>query len=308
MTACNASLPAGKNTARGLDNTIKTYIDVNGNTNGLFITSTNVDNPVLLFISGGPGVPEVWLNEAYSDIYPNKIAEYDFDKEITLFSKCRLIYFIFPSENYQIYFTVCYWDYYGEGLSFSSDIHPEDITMERLAKDAHVVAEYLRNNNIECFYHFTEKKNIPSIKANGGLLSYKRAFDKGVKITHSKDMQSSRDIDSKLDLEDYARASFCKYLPKIEERKMAGHELVLLKISTEVAEFETTMFTDIEATHLPQNRGPLLEDLMKVNIKATQKDYCSSDDSDYLAYQAEVLIKGIIPLKYIKNIENPEIL
>lgn len=118
MTACNASLPAGKNTARGLDNTIKTYIDVNGNTNGLFITSTNVDNPVLLFISGGPGVPEVWLNEAYSDIYPNKIAEY---------------------------FTVCYWDYYGEGLSFSSDIHPEDITMERLAKDAHLVAEYLRN-------------------------------------------------------------------------------------------------------------------------------------------------------------------
>lgn len=175
-------------------------------------------------------------------------------------------------------------------------------------KDREKIAEYLRDNNIECFYHFTEKKNIPSIKANGGLLSYKRAFDKGVKITHSKDMQSSRDIDSKLDLEDYARASFCKYLPKIEERKMAGHELVLLKISTEVAEFETTMFTDIEATHLPQNRGPLLEDLMKVNIKATQKDYCSSDDSDYLAYQAEVLIKGIIPLKYIKNIENPEIL
>lgn len=175
-------------------------------------------------------------------------------------------------------------------------------------KDREQIVEYLKENNIECFYHFTEKKNIPSIKANGGLLSYKRAFDKGVKITHSKDMQSSRDRDAELDLEDYARASFCKRLPKIDVRKMQGHELVLLKISTKVAEFETTMFTDIEATHLQQNRGPLLEDLMKVNLKVTQRDYCSSDDPDYLAYQAEVLIKGIIPLNYIENIENPEIL
>ena len=55
----------------------------------------NEKNPVLLFISGGPGVPEVWLNEAYADVYPNKLADY---------------------------FTVCYWDYYGEGLSYDSDL------------------------------------------------------------------------------------------------------------------------------------------------------------------------------------------
>lgn len=175
-------------------------------------------------------------------------------------------------------------------------------------KDRIQVAEYLRRNNVKCFYHFTERKNIPSIIATGGIVSYKRGFDEGIKITHTEDMQSSRDMDAQFDLEDYARASFCKRLPLIDIRKTQGEELVLLRISTEVAEFESTMFTDIEATKPTHSHGPLLEDLMKVNLKATQKDYCSSEDPDYLAYQAEVLIKGIIPLKFIENIKNPEIL
>ena len=83
----------------------------------MFITMTDANNPVLLFISGGPGVPEVWLNEAYADEYPNRIADY---------------------------FTVCYWDYYGEGLSYSSGIDPEDITIKRLARDTRNALGYER--------------------------------------------------------------------------------------------------------------------------------------------------------------------
>lgn len=118
MWGCKSNVSIGENDARGLENTKKVYAEINGKTNGMFITSTNENNPVLLFISGGPGVPEVWLNEAYSNVYPNRIADY---------------------------FTVCYWDYYGEGLSYSSSINPDDITIERLADDAHAVAEYLKN-------------------------------------------------------------------------------------------------------------------------------------------------------------------
>ena len=117
MAGC-ATLKAGtEQKAKGLENTTKLGVEINGDLNGMFITSTNENNPVLLFISGGPGVPEVWLNEAYADVYPNKIAEH---------------------------FTVCYWDYYGEGLSYDSDINPDEITIERLAYDAHAVAEFLK--------------------------------------------------------------------------------------------------------------------------------------------------------------------
>lgn len=118
MWGCASPIAIGENDAKGLDDTKKIGVDINGDTNGMFITSTNENNPVLLFISGGPGVPEVWLNEAYEGMYPNRIADY---------------------------FTVCYWDYYGEGLSYSSKIDPDDITIERLAYDAHAVAEYLKN-------------------------------------------------------------------------------------------------------------------------------------------------------------------
>ncbi|MBO4320501.1 MAG: alpha/beta hydrolase [Treponema sp.] len=117
MADC-ASLKIGTvEVAKGLDDTQKIGIEVNESLNGMFITSTDENNPVLLFISGGPGVPEVWLNEAYSQQYPNKLADY---------------------------FTVCWWDYYGEGLSFNSKIKPEEITVERLASDAHEIAEYLK--------------------------------------------------------------------------------------------------------------------------------------------------------------------
>ncbi len=120
MWGCASPIAIGESDARGLENTKKIGVDINGDTNGMFITSTNDNNPVLLFISGGPGVPEVWMNEAYSDVYPNRIADY---------------------------FTVCYWDYYGEGLSYSSSIDADDITIERLAYDAHAVAEHLKTRN-----------------------------------------------------------------------------------------------------------------------------------------------------------------
>lgn len=91
----------------------KVFIDVNGEKNGMIIRGKNENNPVLLFISGGPGVPQYWLNEYYE----NKLEDY---------------------------FTVCWWDYYGEGLSYDSKIEKEEITLERLETDAVTVTEYLK--------------------------------------------------------------------------------------------------------------------------------------------------------------------
>ena len=92
----------------------KIYMDVNGSRNGMILRGKDIKNPVLLFISGGPGVPQYFLNEYYG----NKIEEY---------------------------FTVCWWEYKGEGLSFSSSYTPEDITLEGLKDDAITVTEYLKD-------------------------------------------------------------------------------------------------------------------------------------------------------------------
>ena len=117
MAGC-ASLKVGREEkAKGLENTTKLGVEINGELNGMFITSTDENNPVLLFISGGPGVPEIWLNEVYAEQYPNKLAEH---------------------------FTVCYWDYIGEGLSYNKKIKAEEITLDRLTQDAREVAKYLK--------------------------------------------------------------------------------------------------------------------------------------------------------------------
>jgi hypothetical protein len=169
------------------------------------------------------------------------------------------------------------------------------------------IRRYLLENGINCLYHFTEKSQIDSIRKYGGLLSYKRCLDESVTMPVREDMALTRDIDARMDLEDYVRTSFCSRLPKIKERQNEGAELVLLKIDIDVALFDDTLYTDIEATHNPQYGGQF-DDLRKVNIKATQKEYSSPEDNDYWERQAEVLIKGFIPLKYITNVKSPEIL
>lgn len=175
-----------------------------------------------------------------------------------------------------------------------------------LKREHNQICTYLKDNNIKCFYHFTEKDRIKSIKEFGGLLSYKRCLDEGIVMPVQENMAMSRDIDAKLGLEDYARLSFSKRLPKIIERQKEGAELVMLKISTEVALFEETMFTDIEATHSNLKYGKNFEDLKRVNLKATSKNITDSQDHEYLQSQAEILVKGFIPAKYILNLNNPE--
>lgn len=170
------------------------------------------------------------------------------------------------------------------------------------------IRQYLIDNGIEYFYHFTEPDRLKSIIKYGGLLSSKRCLDDGIVMPVRDDMALSRDLDARYGLEDYARLSFSNHLPKLDERKREGAHLVMLKISIDVALFEDTMFTDMEATHEGFNYGPSIDDLKRVDMNAVMKEYCDPASPDYLKSQAEILVKGCIPLKYITNIKNPEIL
>lgn len=91
----------------------KIHININGVEQGMFIKSKNQANPVLLFIHGGPGMPEYFLTQRY----PTGL-----------------------EDN----FTVCYWEQRGAGLSYSSDIPPETLTDEQLIADTLEVTNYLR--------------------------------------------------------------------------------------------------------------------------------------------------------------------
>ena len=91
----------------------KVFVDVDGVRQGMFIKSRDVSHPVLLFLHGGPGMPEYFLDRTHPTGLEND-------------------------------FTVCWWEQRGAGLSYSSDVPPESMTTEQLIDDAIAVTDYLR--------------------------------------------------------------------------------------------------------------------------------------------------------------------
>lgn len=90
----------------------KEFVDIEGHRNGLFIESTDLENPVLLFLHGGPGFPQ-----------------YAFIKKSGL--------------SWEDNFTVCYWEQRGTGMSYNT-LTQDELTLERLISDAVIITNYLR--------------------------------------------------------------------------------------------------------------------------------------------------------------------
>jgi pimeloyl-ACP methyl ester carboxylesterase len=90
----------------------KTFVDINGVEQGMFIKSKAASNPVLLYLHGG--MPDYFLTQKY----PPGLEEL---------------------------FTVVWWEQRGSGISYNPDIPKESITNEQLIADTLAVTDYLRN-------------------------------------------------------------------------------------------------------------------------------------------------------------------
>lgn len=91
----------------------KIHVTINGVRQGMIIESKDAGNPVLLFLHGGPGMPEYFLTQRYPTGLENL-------------------------------FTVVWWDQRGAGLSYSPGIAPETMTAEQIVADTLAVTNYLR--------------------------------------------------------------------------------------------------------------------------------------------------------------------
>ena len=92
----------------------KTWVDINGIEQGMFIESHNDANPVLLVVHGGPGMPDHFLTTRY----PTGLEEL---------------------------FTVVWWEQRGTGLSYRADIPAETMTVDQFVADTLAVTNYLRS-------------------------------------------------------------------------------------------------------------------------------------------------------------------
>ena len=98
----------------------KKYIEIGGIKQGFFIRTENLENPVIIFLHGGPGSPEL-----------------------------PFIISLELSERLEKYFTVCYWDQRGAGMSFCTSIDPATMTVEQMIEDTRQLTEYLQQRFLQ---------------------------------------------------------------------------------------------------------------------------------------------------------------
>lgn len=92
----------------------KTFATIGGVKQGMIIRSKNLNNPILLYVHGGPAFPNYFLIDKYKP-------------------------------DLEDYFTVCYWEQRGGGLSYSPEVPIESMNFSQLASDVIDVTNYLRN-------------------------------------------------------------------------------------------------------------------------------------------------------------------
>jgi pimeloyl-ACP methyl ester carboxylesterase len=90
----------------------KTFVNINGVQQGMFIQSRDPANPVLLFLHGG--LPEYFLTRRYPTGLEN-------------------------------HFTVCWWEQRGSGLSYDVNQSAQLLTLDQAIADTLAVTEYLRS-------------------------------------------------------------------------------------------------------------------------------------------------------------------
>ncbi len=168
--------------------------------------------------------------------------------------------------------------------------------------------EVLEQNRITKLYHFTDFDNLESIIQNGGLYSWADCEEKGIKIAKPGGSSQSRSLDQRDRLEHYVRLSFAYDHPMQYVAMNDGRisNPVVLEIDLETALWDSSLYADRNATKTGAQVGGTVDDLKAVRFGLFNRmmRYFDMTEEAKMHYQAEVLVKNFIPLKYIKNISN----
>lgn len=168
--------------------------------------------------------------------------------------------------------------------------------------------QVLENNGIQYLYHFTDRRNIPSIKRHGGLLSWNYCVQHKIDIPKPGGGNLSRQLDSSRNLQDYVRLSFTTEHPMMYVAMKDGRidNPVILKIDPCVVYLKNTKYADMNATikRLKPNIGISLDDFKKIHFSSVKaRKHFDLDEEEQPYFQAEVMVMTFIPKKYIINLD-----
>ena len=180
---------------------------------------------------------------------------------------------------------------------------------ESRKKDWEHYKKVLCDNGIYHFYHFTDERNLQSIRKCGGLFSWDYCNKHNINIPRPGGSETSWSLDYHLGLEDYVRLSLTDDHPMMHIAMNDGRISfpALLEINLDVAYIETTLFANKNAARINNsgNIGSGLIDLQQIHFNTVKyPNYFDINAEEKPFYQAEILVKTFVPMKYIKIIDS----
>lgn len=162
----------------------KIFVEINGLKQCMFIKSEDTRNPVLLFLHGGPGSPEISFDAKY------------------------------PTKTEKL-FTVCWWEQRGAGASYQKSTKKDSMTVEQMIDDTVAVANYLKKR-------FNKEKVYLMGHSWGSVLGtltasrYPELFHAYIGTGQVADQDRSERLAYTYMLEEFQKASNKKMIKKLE--------------------------------------------------------------------------------------------
>jgi len=166
--------------------------------------------------------------------------------------------------------------------------------------------KYITDNNIVIsLYHFTDTRNIESIRGKGGLFSWEYCQKNGIYIPAPGGNELSKSLDIRYNLQNYVRLCFVNDHPMIfkakDDGRIKSHKV--LEIDFEVIFWDKTIFADRNATSNVVTFGGNLNNFKNIKFDIIRRgNYLNLQPNEKPFYQAEVLVYEKIPIEFIKNI------
>lgn len=167
--------------------------------------------------------------------------------------------------------------------------------------------EIIARERISKLYHFTDRDNLDSIIAAGGLYSWADCVANNIMIAKPGGDNTSRSLDRRDGLQHFVRLSLCRDHPMKYVAMNDGRidNPVLLEISPEVIYWSETRYADRNTTKNGAQIGSDIDDFEEIHfssVRASNQFNLPEEEKEF--YQAEVLVKNFIPLEYILNIRD----
>ena len=162
------------------------------------------------------------------------------------------------------------------------------------------VSDYLSQQNVDYFYHFTDVQNMKSIFDTKKLLSIKEIEERSLTKKTGGDEVSLR-LAKLRGLDDYISLSFTPYTPMAVNRKQ-DHHLCFLKFRNEIADLPGVLFCNGNANANHTNREKGLGGAKKINLAAIKNGVQPSSGIWHDAARSEILIPTELSLCYLDTI------